>query len=233
MIKIAICDDDKNIINEISLIVRDDAKNVVFTFNEGRKLLGSDVLQYDIIFLDIEIGDENGVDIANEIKLQNPNTLIFFVTSYSNYISNSMTISPFQYLVKPLEITLLQKEFNRALEVLKKRKKQLRVISGKEEKVVLLQDILYFETKGRKVQITLSNGEILETTKRLKQYACDLQAYDFELSHSSFLVNIHQINIINGYNIKMQNGKVLPISKKFFTSIRQVHRKVLSGVEIC
>lgn len=118
MINIAICDDDIVITNELELILQDiakrnfikidmevfwDAKRVVELIENG--------MYFDIIFLDIEIGEEDGITIARRIRKTDKNVLIIYITSYESYMQESFVVRPFRFLLKPIKKNLIELYF--------------------------------------------------------------------------------------------------------------------------
>jgi DNA-binding LytR/AlgR family response regulator len=108
--KIAICDDSKADLNYISSLVTDWAKlsgNTVNikTFPSAEALLFhySDDKSYDILMLDIEMGNMNGVQLAKEIRKENDAIQIIFITGYSDYIAEGYEVSALHYLMKPID----------------------------------------------------------------------------------------------------------------------------------
>lgn len=88
--KIAICDDIveyrlsiKSYVHEYSKI--NNMESEIYIFNNGKSLLES-TLTFDVLFLDIELGDLNGIDVAKEIQKKHSNTIILIITSYRQYL---------------------------------------------------------------------------------------------------------------------------------------------------
>ena len=109
MINIAICDDDIVTTSKIENMLQNIAKrNFIQTDTEvfwnGESLAESvkAVNYFDIIFLDIEMGAEDGITVARKIRQIDKNVLIIYVTSHENYMKESFEVRPFQFLVKPV-----------------------------------------------------------------------------------------------------------------------------------
>lgn len=106
--RIIICDDDIELTQELKkILVSFFQKNSlklpeISIYNNGQDLL-NDTGDKDIVFLDIEMPGMNGIYIGNELKQKNKNTIIFVVTSYSQYLDEAMRFNVFRYLSKPLD----------------------------------------------------------------------------------------------------------------------------------
>ena len=101
--RIIICDDDIELTQELKkILVSFFQKNSlklpeISIYNNGQDLL-NDTCDKDIVFLDIEMPGMNGIYIGNELKQKNKNTIIFVVTSYSQYLDEAMRFHVFRYL---------------------------------------------------------------------------------------------------------------------------------------
>ena len=109
MLKIAIVDDEYNQIQKINQVVsvffseREIAISVDL-FTSGEDLLNSSTM-YDIIFLDIEMSGINGIETGQRLRVNNKNAAMFYITSFQNYIQQSMTIHPFAFIVHTEPLT--------------------------------------------------------------------------------------------------------------------------------
>mgnify|MGYP002242258540 CR=1 FL=1 len=107
MLKIAICDDDVKMTGRLDTVLEEIAKrNFVKidteVFLDGGKLEKAveEKMYFDIIFLDIEMGDEDGITAARKIRETDRNVLIIYVTSHESYMQESFSVRPFRFVVK-------------------------------------------------------------------------------------------------------------------------------------
>ena len=87
-------------------------------YKSGDLLLSDDITNFDIIFLDICMDGLNGIDTAIQIRKKMPATPIIFVTSSAEYVWNSFSVHPFDYLLKPYEDTRVIKLFSDLMKIL-------------------------------------------------------------------------------------------------------------------
>ena len=106
MLNIAICDDDIQTTGQIEMMIQKIAKRNfadvdIEVFWSGESLADSVVAGdgYDIIYLDIEMNNEDGISTAKRIRKYDKNVLIIYVTSHENYMKESFSVRPFQFLV--------------------------------------------------------------------------------------------------------------------------------------
>ena len=108
MLTIGICDDEKEIREKIKNVVEktmfdDDRDYRIKTFSSGEELLQENVGEIDILFLDILMGDINGMDTARKIRENDKNMEIIFITSLVDYISDGYEVRAYRYLLKPVD----------------------------------------------------------------------------------------------------------------------------------
>ncbi len=132
MIKIAICDDDKNIREEVATLLNNSGVDDISVeqFASSKSLLSSTVEEYNIIILDIEIDEMLGTEVAMQLRQRKSKSLIFFVTSHSSYISESFKSIPFQYIIKPINHELFVNEFKRAVKKIVNNKRVMTVLEN-------------------------------------------------------------------------------------------------------
>lgn len=103
--KIAIVDDDSVFIDEVKDIIVERITKVgisdysISTFSSPEQLL-VDVHSFDLLIIDVEINQYNGINICNQIRNFNTDILIMFISSYTTYVFNSFIVSPFSYILK-------------------------------------------------------------------------------------------------------------------------------------
>lgn len=221
MIKIAICDDDIPITGKIESILCDIAKKEFIpvetdVFSSGGCLIESVERQdgYDIIFLDIELGHENGITIARKIRETDKNVLIIYVTSYESYMQESFSIRPFRFLVKPIDEAQLAVCFQEAYEEISSGDSYFRYSYQRMRHKILIRDILYFESDKRKIHIVTEKG-MFELYGKLKNVEESLKASKtvFLRVHQSFLINYKHVEVLAYDFVVMDNGKRIPISE--------------------
>lgn len=236
MINIAICDDDINMAKEIEGLINETACNDSYNlslFTDGNTLLNTNLMQYDMVFLDIEIGEVNGIDIAVELRKTNDNALIYFVTSHSSYVSEALRYLPFQYMLKPISANkgLFVEEFNRGIAKIKKDRQKVVVKTRYDVCTMDVKNIVYIERINRKVEIFTTSGKVSSTSKFDDLYD-KLLPYDFVKCHHSLLINMKFIAKVKGNELVLKNGETLPISRNYLHSTRETYNRFLAGVII-
>lgn len=233
---IAICDDDKrfrdylekhlrNYYNERSISLN------FFQFSSGEELLDNSLL-FDLIFLDVEMGNINGIVTGKELKKKNPHSIIFVITSYEEYLDDAFMIRAFRFLSKPLNIVRLYKALDDAAELINN--DIIVFYDMKESKNVRIytNDIIYIEIEKKKTKIITVTGAYYSNEK-ISVWKSKLNGISFVCPHSSYIANLDYSinhtrtllvlakkdidgNIIEKYEISIAPRKQAEIKKLFF-----------------
>lgn len=227
--KIAICD-DSNIILEymsekIKDIFREKKCNVsIEKFNNGKDLIKNLTNEFfDVIFLDIDMPNLNGFDIAKKIQSSAISSNIIFISNLEGSVYESLKFRPFRFIRK----SHFDKEIYSAIEDLMKTlicSNENIIISLSNEKIRLYPNkIIYIECNDKILKI-ISHSEVLELRYRLKDIEIHLEKYGFIRIHKGYLVNSKYIYRINKKGeIILESGERLPVSKR---RIREVFEKL-------
>lgn len=169
---------------------------------------------FDLIFLDIEMKGEDGITAARKIREIDRNVLIIYVTSHENYMQESFLVRPFRFVVKPIEEKVLEKHFLDAYEEISSYDSYFRYKNKRIEWKTPLRDILYFESRRRKIYM-VTEKEIFEFYDRLNEVEERLKSGKavFLRVHQSFLVNYRHIEGLAYDYLIMDNGKRISISE--------------------
>lgn len=194
--KIAICDDEKEyrkiIADYVNAYYNDKCIDFeCFEFDSGEALISSNQ-SFDILFLDIELGDSNGIEIAKEIQKKYSNTIILIVTSYRQYLDDAMDINVTRYIDKPITQNRIFSALDKALSVINE---SIITFTTKDNQIARLRcsDIVYIEAKFKGVFIYTKNAcyRIKEPIKQLRSM---LTATCFAVPHNSYIVNLNYIS---------------------------------------
>lgn len=167
--------------------------------------------EFDILLLDIEMKEMNGVDLAKKIRQSNDRVQIVFITGYPDFIAEGYEVSALHYLMKPVSGEKLFAVLDKAAANLAKTEKRLRVTYDRRTDFVPLSQILYIEAQKQYVLI-----HTFRETYRMKQsFAETIDALDefFIKCQRSFCVNLRHVKQIKGDGVLLKNGGEVPISR--------------------
>lgn len=195
--RILICDDEQNIIDQIKhyleeyFTISGYAIPELITFSDGNSLL-RDTGQKDIVFLDIEMPESNGILVGNELKKQNPQVLIFIITSYMQYLDDAMRFQVFRYLSKPLERARFFQNMNDAMQLYSRLTSTVVIENGKDSLKMSESDIIYIEAQARTTLVHTVSGTY-PAQKPLHSWIDILHAGSFFQTHKSYIVNMKYV----------------------------------------
>ncbi|MDE7176328.1 MAG: LytTR family DNA-binding domain-containing protein [Lachnospiraceae bacterium] len=220
--QIAICDDEKEIRDMLAeKIERLCPKADLSLYRSGDELLLSGD-EPDILLLDIQMADKNGMETAKELRRKNKKIIIIFVTALDDFVFQAFDVGAFHYLVKPFDdgkfaevllSAVKQFEDRRKLEDAgrKREKLNLMITTGGEHITVNLEDIIYAEVYDRKVILHTVDADIeyYGKMKELEEKTGD----EFYRTHRSYLVNFEFIKKYDAATVYLKRGQAL-ISKQ-------------------
>lgn len=216
MIKTAVCDDEKFFIDELHTQINEffRAKRMEIRVTEylSGKALMEHAHDYDLIFLDVKMRDQDGFKTAEVLRARGFSGHLIFVTIMKDDMYKAFEYEAFDYLVKPLSQTAFEHTMERFLRTLKSYGKQLIITRKNEQRIINLSDILYCEVINRKINLHLSNGNTIEYYGKISELAQRLGG-DFFKSHRSYLVNLKYIVGYNLNEITLESGEKLPLSR--------------------
>ena len=216
MIKIAICDDENFFVDELQAQVKDFflEKRIEFRVTEylSGKELAEHAHEHDLIFLDVKMQEQDGFKTAEILRENGFSGHIIFVTIMKDEVYKAFEYEAFDYLVKPLSKKAFEHTMERFLRMLKNSGKQLIVTHKNEQRIINLSDVLYCEVINRKINLHLSDGNIIEYYGKISELEQQL-GEDFFKSHRSYLVNLKYITGYNSNEITLGSGEKLPLSR--------------------
>ena len=186
--------------------------------NQNEALLYLATESVDLIFLDIQMPQKNGIDFYKELELTNKPSVIF-TTAYEQYALQGFEVDAIDYLVKPIE----EERFQKAIE-----KAQRMILSNNSSAVedhfmiradyknnkIFYKDILYIEGLDDYIQIHLDNKPKIVARMSMKNMVEKLPEDQFVRIHRSYIVPIQRINSTDSKNIYIDN-QLFPIGETY------------------
>lgn len=232
MIKAAFCDDDPSVIDEINTLfnqycVEHDQEIAGIIFHSPLELLAEIEKggHFDILFLDVIMPGQNGINVAREIRQYDQTVKIIFLTSSSEFAVESYTVNAFFYYVKPIEAEVFGRLMDSAVSECEREKKDsliLRCKSGITR--IVLEKLMYCEVIGRTLIFHMENGINLESIGSMDELSGELARYgSFLRSHRSFLINMEYIQSISYKAITLDNMEKIPIPHGKCSEIKNLY----------
>lgn len=233
--RIIACDDDKNMLALLEKWVKEymgEKTYHFFAYNNGIDLL-KEMEHYkgtepQILFMDIKLKNDNGIDVAKLLNEGYGNTAVIFVSGYTEYLEESFEADPVFFLVKPLKKDRFEKAMEKATEKLGKAERKFLLLKGKELRRVFYDEIYYIESAGRKLQL-FGVDVFIEYYAKMDSMEGELKD-NFVRCHKSFIVNLMYVRSMDGKEITLMNGKKIPISRNRVNETKQKLFDYLGGL---
>ena len=225
-IKIAVCDDCHQQTEYIKSLVNKWAaeKNIkvtadMFESAENFKSAWSESKKFDILLLDIEMGGQNGVDLARDLRKTDEKLLIIFITGFADYISEGYDVSAMHYLMKPVKEDKLFEVLDKAVKNLTQINKSLVLSVDGEIYRVPLSEIRYIEAQDHYVVIHAVSQEY-KTKMNLSEIEKALDNSFFRCQRS-FIVNLKFVYKITRTFIVLDDMTEILLSRNLYEAANQ------------
>ena len=232
MIKIAFCDDDMEVLHQMNELLDryrvERNEDITYAAFQSPFELLTEIekgIRPDILFLDVVMPGQNGMDVAKEIRQYDTNMKIIFLTSSPEFAVESYSVGAYFYQLKPIWEESFFRLMDAVLAECEKKKKNSLILRSKDGITRIdLQQLEYCEVLGRKLLFHLENGAVLESAGSLDDLAGQLMQYsNFFRPHQSFLVNMEYIQNISSRSIKMVNDAEIPIPHGKCSEIKNIY----------
>lgn len=235
MLKIGLCEDNEIQHNQILSFLETISlpKHTINSFYKGNDLYNSiqeamkDKEPYDIVIMDIDLPDGNGIKFSKQINVFSPHTIIIYMTSYEDYVGDVYDTEHIYFILKKNYQKYLPHALSLANEALnKQRRASLKIFWNKEEYNILQKDIFYMERKLRTTFI-VTPTHIYSTSEKLEDLLKRL-GETFALSHRSFIVNLKMVQEITKDSALLVDGTSIPISRSYYKALKDKINNMIS-----
>lgn len=227
IINILLCDDDNDFLHGLAKIVSQQplpkgASIEIIKNSHPASLSDRQLSQYRIMFLDIDMPERSGMDIARRVRELHLDTIIIFVTNYPQFSLEGYEVRAFRYLLKQEMEQKLPANFRDALSEISHGEKGLRFSVNAESYYVPYSDIIYLGSDQRVIYLytvkPLRSGD--HFYGKMEDLARELEPEGFLRIQKSYLVNMAHIRKLNYDRVILSNGKELSVSRKGYSQIK-------------
>ena len=194
-----------------------------------------DEVHPDLVFLDIKLGDGNGMALAKHWKRQPTPPAVIFATAYDQYALDAFEADALDYVLKPFDEDRIKEAIDR---VSRRRGKspvpagaspenpRLSVASEDRTVVILKGQLSYLEAQGGNVYLHTKDGRQVVSRQTLASISEQLAPDHFWKVHRSFVVNLNQIRELqpaanHTYELTMIEGSKVPVSRSYVAELKQ------------
>lgn len=224
MIQLAILDDDKRMCSIVHNCITAHlfTKNIDWQIDEyehSRTFLSSQKA-YDCLFLDIEMPEINGFEVAKQCYERKENLLIIFITSHDELIQDCFGLNVFGFIRKDKMEEDMKHVLDRLLTFLDE-VQFLTLDTSLGKQTIKYDEIICFELFQRKITVITNHEQLLLKTDSLRKIEQQLNE-DFLRPNNHFLINMkyiqkiekNMIHLSNKVVIRIARGQIRPITKQ-------------------
>ena len=222
MYKIGICDDDKILCSVLEEQIYELSKRIEIKVEVEVWYSGESIqndlkkgIELDLLFLDIELVQKNGIAVGNFIRneMENMQTHIVYISSKESYAMQLFKVQPFDFLIKPVSNENIREVLIRSVKQKSRADAYFEYQKGNSIFRVPVRNIAYFMSMDKKIIIVKKDGKE-EFYGKLKNIAKTLPA-DFLMIHQSYIINQAYVSEYSYEMVKMADGENLNISKPY------------------
>lgn len=230
--KIAVCDDQKIILREISNLIEEYSYNNLYEIKYETFLNYNDLKnridEFDIFILDYKMPDIDGLTFSKMIRERFMNSkAIIFITAYPEIVYDTFEVRTHRFIQKPID----QNKFFEALDSYMSdisAEKKLIIKNGDFDIVINLDDIYYFEV-SRKDTYIYYYDKCMSCRKTIQYFENELEPFNFFRIHRSYLINMNKVKEFNTNFVILKNGEQLSVSPKRYRLLCEKYLKAMQN----
>lgn len=228
MMKIAVCDDEKFYREKINTLLQKylsdhQLDSVIDIFCSGKEFLSqsSNAVKYDVVFMDINMEEMDGIETAMRIRAFCSNTYLVFVTAFIKYALDGYKVNAVRYIMKDTLDAAIPECMDAILQKMQFRQISFSFIEGKKR--LYTDNLLFVESKKHKSVFYYQEEQLTkyQIYEKLDQMEKELENFGFLRIHKSYLVNMRHIRKISNYIAELSTGEELPIPRIRYQEVKQ------------
>ncbi|WP_343208265.1 LytTR family DNA-binding domain-containing protein [Anaerolentibacter hominis] len=214
--RIAICDDVNYYVNLLEGFVKEYAVETniqaeTAAFTDGQELLESFQKKiFDIVLLDVEMPDMDGIELGKEIRRINPDAVLIYITVHESYCLDAANLEAMYYIVKPIDKNRMFRVLRNATTLIRGKQAELLIqkryieVTANYETVALeLTKIVYMQKDQNRLLIHMLNKKVYVCYDTVKHMITLLPRNLFFQVSGSMIVNLYYVKEMRAYQIRI------------------------------
>lgn len=230
MIRIAVCDDSPKFLQQALNMVERWSQQCgipteIYPFDNGDALLSKNAVTHmDIIFLDIIMPLQNGIDTAKELRQSDNAVKIIFLTSSPEFALESYEVKAQGYLLKPVTYEKIKETLDDCSHSFETEAENIVLKTAFGYQKLYFHDIEYLEAQNKRVVFYLRTGKTVEAAEPLHSLEERLSINDgFFKCHRSYLVYIPNVDHFSMTEITTKSGRSIPIARGYGKAFKDAY----------
>lgn len=228
MIYVAIIEDEKVYADYLRMLLMQWAKSrtdiQIFSYTNGAEIFKSKMLrEFNVVFIDLNLGQEDGMIAAKKLRMRNYKNTIVFITNYESRAIEGYTVNAYRYFLKPIQLRDIHDCMNYVLNKLSDKYFEY-TYYGLTSRIAY-DDIVCFESMKHYIDICVINNKIPIHVKGVLKDIQDKCPTNFVRCQRSYIVNCHYISKRQGNKLILRNDKIIDISPRFSQIIAEIMKE--------
>lgn len=230
MIRIAVCDDSPEFLQQaVNMVERWSEESRVpaeiYRFDNGDALLAKNAVTHmDIIFLDIIMPLQSGIDTAKELRQSDKAVKIIFLTSSPEFALDSYEVKAQGYLLKPVTYEKVKETLTECSHTFEEEPKNIVLKTAFGYQKLYFHDMEYAEAQNKRVVFYLRTGKTVESAESLHSLEDRLCLNDgFFKCHRSYLVYLPNVDHFSMTEIITKSGCSIPIARGYGKAFKEAY----------
>lgn len=180
-------------------------------FSSGLKFLENYQARFDLVFMDVEMPDLDGMTTARRLRDMDQQVRLIFVTNMAKYAVQGYSVGAMDYILKPVRYSDIKMRMERIRGALRMREQKIVLPGQSGVKILSVQDIVYIESVSHQITFHTVSGDHV-TRKSMTEWEQELEDKGFARCNTSYIVNLRHVQEVCGNDVIVA-GKTLPISR--------------------
>ncbi len=230
MIRIAICDDDLDMLRQLTgmtevYMQKRAVRAHISTFSDSQSMLDHMEAGFDIILLDIRMDGLDGLEAAKILRKEGDDSVLIFVSSILEYAPRGYEVDAFRFILKSDLPKTFERCMSAALDHLQQQEETFRLPSPMGDHWTQLKNIIFIESLGRQVIVHLKKGpqKTFQYYEKISDIELQLAERGFVRVQRSYLVNMEHILMLNDKQVIVTGNQIIPVSGQRAREIMQIY----------
>lgn len=204
----------------------------VDVYENAEKLLRINTAVYEILLLDIELGEINGIDAARKIRQTNQNVVIMFITNMAQFAIAGYEVEAVDYMLKPVSYDDFALKFQKAIRKAARSRDNALILQCSEGvRRIAVSSLSYIEVMAHYLIYHTADREY-KLRGSMKECEEELRPYYFARVHKSYLVNLSFVDNIRSGEVILTDGCKIPVGRAYRESLMQHFMEYIQGERI-
>ena len=177
-------------------------------FCDATTFLGSYNHYFDLLFMDIELPDGNGMEVVAKLREKDKEVMVIFVTNMSQYAIKGYEVNAFDFVVKPVVYSVFSIKLTSAIENMRQKRGKNIWISNKDGKIrIHTSRLKYIEVVQHVLTFHTLDGDFKQSGS-LKMFEEELADEPFSLCNRCYLVNLKFVSAVKQFDVYLGNERL-------------------------